>query len=65
MRSKPARSQEGVGGAIPLLTSPQGHSACNKIYVQELDPSPVGTLRVQSSLQEERNQWLPLAARPG
>lgn len=39
MRSKPARSQGGAGGTIPLLVSPQGHSACNKIYVQELDPS--------------------------
>lgn len=67
MRSKPARSQGGAGGGgtIPLFVSPQGHSACNKMYVQELGPSPVGALRVQSSLQEERNQWLPLAARPG
>lgn len=49
----------------PSWSPPQGHSACNKIYVQELDASPVGALRVQSSLQEERSQWLPLAARPG
>lgn len=65
MRSKPARSQGGAGGAIPLLVSPQVHSACNKIYVQELDPSLVGAPRLLSSFEEERNQWLPLAARPG
>lgn len=51
------------GGTIPLFVSPQGHSACNKIYVQELDPSPVGTLRVQSSLQEEEASGSPW--RPG
>lgn len=53
------------GGVVHLLISPQGHSACNKIYVQELDPSSAGALRVQSSLLVEGSQWRPLAARPG
>ena len=44
---------------------PQSHSACNKIYVQELDPSSVGGLRVQSSVRVKGSQWRPLAARPG
>lgn len=50
------------GGVVHLLISPQGHSACNKIYVQELDPSSVGALRVQSSLLLEGSQWRPLAS---
>lgn len=37
----------------------------NKIYVQELDPSSVGGLRVQSSVWVKGSQWRPLAARPG
>lgn len=49
-----------------LLISPQGHSACNKIYVQEPSPSSAGALRVQSSLPAGKgSQWRPLAARPG
>lgn len=68
MRSKPARSQGGGGGGVVhLLTPPpQGHSACNKIYVQEPNPSFAGALQVQSSLPAEKgSQWRPLAARPG
>lgn len=53
------------GGVFRLLIAPQGHSACNKIYVQELDPSSAGALRVQSSLLAEGSQRRPRAARPG
>lgn len=38
-------------GVFHLMISPQGHSACNKIYVQELDSSSAGALRVQSALE--------------
>lgn len=51
------------GGVVPFLISPQGHSACNKIYVQELDPSSAGALRVQSSLQARGGGGAPW--RPG
>lgn len=38
-------------GVMHLMISPQGHNACNKVYVQELDSSSAGALRVQSALE--------------
>lgn len=55
----------GVVHLVHLLISPQGHSACNKIYVQELDPSSAEALMVQSSVRVKGSQWRPLAARQG
>lgn len=64
MRSKPARSQGGAG-VVVLLICPQGHHACNKIYVQVRDPSSARGPEGSELPPGRRKPVASLATRPG